>query len=106
MPNLVEKQGQFAVMISLLVLHAKQLGYVLTYGDAYRPPQADWGHPNSLHKMRLAVDFNLFIDGKYQTNSVAYLPLGVYWESIGGSWGGRFEDGDGNHFSLAHGGMR
>jgi len=103
-PNLVALQGQFAVKIALLILHAHELGYVLTFGDAYRPPEATWGHPNSLHKVRLAVDFNLFIDGKYQTDSVAYLPLGVYWESIGGSWGGRFEDG--NHFSLAYGGMR
>jgi len=30
--------------------------------------------------------------------------LGLYWESIGGSWGGRF--GDGNHFSLEHEGRR
>jgi hypothetical protein len=104
MANLVALQGELAVMTALLILHARALGYVLTYGDAYRPPEATWGHPDSLHKMRLAVDFNLFIDGKYQTDSLAYLPLGVYWESIGGTWGGRFEDG--NHFSLAYGGMK
>jgi len=102
--NLVTKQGIFAQKIARLLLHAEQLGYVLTFGDAYRPPEATWGHPNSLHKMRLAVDFNLFINGKYQSDSLAYLPLGVYWESIGGTWGGRFEDG--NHFSLAYEGMK
>jgi len=30
--------------------------------------------------------------------------LGEYWESIGGSWGGRF--GDGNHYSLKYKGRR
>jgi hypothetical protein len=28
----------------------------------------------------------------------------VFWESIGGSWGGRFNDG--NHYSLEHRGMK
>ena len=102
--NLVTKQGQFAQMIARLILHADALGYVVTFGDAYRSPDVSHGHPNSLHKMRLAVDFNLFIDGKYKTDSMAYLQLGRYWESIGGTWGGRFEDG--NHFSLEHEGMR
>ena len=30
--------------------------------------------------------------------------LGEYWESIGGSWGGRFNDG--NHYSLEHNGVK
>ncbi len=102
--SMVEKQGKFAVMSALLILHARALGYTLTYGDAYRRPEVTWGHPRSLHKMRLAVDFNLFIDGVYQTDSLAYIKLGTYWESIGGTWGGRFDDG--NHFSLSHEGMR
>lgn len=102
--NLVTLQGNFAQRIALLILHANALGYVVTFGDAYRPPEATWGHPNSNHKRRLAVDFNLFIDGKYQTDSLAYLPLGIYWESLGGSWGGRFEDG--NHFSWEYEGMK
>jgi len=53
------------------------------------------------------VDFNLFINGRYQDKSEAYLPLGEYWESLGGSWGGRFKSNpDGNHFSLEHNGVR
>ncbi|HBJ0947911.1 TPA: M15 family metallopeptidase, partial [Escherichia coli] len=32
---------------------------------------------------------------------------GEYWESLGGSWGGRFKSRpDGNHFSLEHNGVR
>ncbi|RAP72898.1 D-alanyl-D-alanine carboxypeptidase family protein [Candidatus Erwinia dacicola] len=53
------------------------------------------------------MDFNLFINGQYQTDSAAYLPLGEYWESLGGTWGGRFKSRpDGNHFSLEHNGVR
>lgn len=91
-------------MIALLVLHAEQLGFQLTYGDAFRDPRVQHGHKNSLHRKRLAVDFNLFLDGTWLTRTEDHLPLGEYWESIGGTWGGRFEDG--NHYSLAHEGMK
>ncbi|MBB9356801.1 M15 family metallopeptidase, partial [Escherichia coli] len=64
------------------------------------------GIRNSLHTLRLAVDFNLFINGEYQADTDAYRPLGEYWESIGGTWGGRFSRADGNHFSLEHNGMK
>ena len=91
-------------MIARLILHAEQLGYGLTFGDAFRPQNAKYGKKNSLHKKRLAVDFNLFKNGEYLTKTDDYLILGEYWESIGGSWGGRFNDG--NHFSLEHEGVR
>ena len=91
-------------MIALLILHAEQLGYELTFGEAYRMPDATHGHPTSLHKQRLAIDFNLFKDGKWLTTTKAHEPLGEYWESIGGTWGGRF--GDGNHYSIEHEGMK
>ena len=60
--------------------------------------------PNSLHYIRLAIDLNLFEAGKYLRSSKDHAVLGLYWESLGGSWGGRF--GDGNHYSLEHKGVR
>lgn len=102
--SLSDKQAHFTSMIARLILHAEQLGYQLTFGDAYRSPDVTYGHKDSLHRKRLAVDFNLFIDGQYMTKTDDYLKIGEYWESIGGSWGGRFNDG--NHFSLKHEGMR
>ena len=102
--TLSEKQQKFTVMVALLILHAEVLGYRLTFGDAYRDPRCPYGHPKSLHRKRLAIDLNLFRDGRYLKNTEDYRPLGEYWESLGGSWGGRF--GDGNHCSLAHGKMR
>ncbi|MGP1206079.1 M15 family metallopeptidase [Serratia sp. CY47279] len=112
--TLSEKQQLFTKLIAQLILWADEKGYHLTFGEAYRTPEQaalnakkGSGISNSLHTKRLAVDLNLFINGQYQTNSAAYLPLGEYWESIGGSWGGRFRDRpDGNHFSLEHEGVR
>ena len=109
--KLSDKQATFTVMIAKLILWADERGYKLTFGEAYRTPeQAELnarkglGIRNSLHTQRLAVDFNLFIDGQYMAGSESYKPLGEYWESIGGSWGGRFNDG--NHFSLEHNGVK
>jgi len=102
--KLSEKQQGFSLMIAELIIWGHANGYALTFGDAYRDIRCTYGHPESLHRSRLAVDFNLFIDGKYQTTTEAFTPLGEYWESIGGAWGGRFSDG--NHFSLEHKGMR
>ncbi|HIH5600372.1 TPA: M15 family metallopeptidase [Serratia marcescens] len=112
--TLSEKQQLFTKLIAQLILWADEKGMRLTFGEAYRTPEQaalnakkGSGISNSLHTKRLAVDLNLFINGQYQTNSAAYLALGEFWESLGGSWGGRFRDRpDGNHFSLEHEGVR
>jgi hypothetical protein len=104
--SLGNKQRKFTLMVAQLIQWAYDNGYELTVGDAYRDPRLHgqvgekkgYGASSSCHKLRLAIDLNLFIDGVYQMSSEAYTPLGEYWESIGGSWGGRFEDG--NHFSV------
>ena len=99
--SLRHKQSRFVRMVALLIIEAHRLGYELTFGDAY----ATTGHMrNSLHYQRLAIDLNLFRDGEYLVTTEDHLPLGEYWESIGGAWGGRFEDG--NHYSLSHQGRK
>lgn len=110
--TLGEKQRKFTLMVAQLIAWAYGHGYQLTFGDAFRDPRLHgpmgekkgYGQANSNHKLRLAVDFNLFKDGEYLMSTESYTPLGEYWESIGGSWGGRFQDG--NHFSLEHEGHR
>ncbi len=118
MLTLGQKQRIFARLIGRLIEHAYSNGYELTFGDAYRSPEAaaanaaaGTGIRNSLHTQRLAVDLNLFIDGIYQTDSAAHQPLGEFWESLSGDgytccWGGRFRRPDGNHYSIEHGGVR
>ena len=110
--TLLQKQQEFVLMISKLIQFAYENDYRLTFGDAYRDPRVhgdvgikkSYSSANSLHKSRLAVDFNLFKDGKFLTSTEDHRPLGEYWESLGGSWGGRFNDG--NHYSLEHNGRK
>ncbi|AQZ96547.1 M15 family metallopeptidase [Halopseudomonas phragmitis] len=110
--TLGQKQRRFTRMIGLLIEYAYQNGYELTFGDAYRDPRVhgqvgekkSYSSAGSLHKQRLAVDFNLFRDGRYLTQTEDHRLLGEYWESLGGAWGGRFNDG--NHYSLEHDGRR
>ena len=110
--TLGQKQRKFTRMIAQLIEYAYANGYELTFGDAYRDPRLhgevgvkkSYSSANSLHKSRLAVDFNLFKNGQYLTTTEAHRPLGEYWESIGGTWGGRFNDG--NHYSLEHQGRK
>lgn len=112
MATLREKQSMFARMVADLISHAGSIGYEVTMGDAYRDPRVHgevgvkmgYGHAMSCHKLRLAIDLNLFRDGQLLQGTDAHRELGEWWESCGGSWGGRF--GDGNHYSLEHEGMR
>jgi hypothetical protein len=93
--SLRERQSLFVRMVARLIDYADALGYELTFGDAY----ATSGHvAGSFHYSRLAIDLNLFKGGKYLTETEDHKPLGEFWEAIGGTWGGRFRDG--NHYSL------
>ncbi|EPS6889646.1 M15 family peptidase, partial [Providencia stuartii] len=89
--TLGEKQRKFTRMIADLIIFAYDNGYELTFSEAYRTPEqaalnakSGSGIKNSLHTQRLAVDFNLFKDGKYLTQTTDHKLLGEYWESIGG----------------------
>ncbi len=64
------------------------------------------GIRNSLHEQRLAIDFNLFKEGRYLQLTPEWQEMGEYWESLHplARWGGRF--GDGNHISLEHEGRK
>ena len=110
--SLLSKQSQFARMVPRLIDKAFELGYEVTLGDAYRDPRLfgavgvkqGYGHSKSCHKLRLAIDLNLFRNGKFLSSSEDHRALGEWWESQGGTWGGRFNDG--NHYSLEYEGMK
>ena len=113
--TLGEKQRRFTELVGRLITWAYANGFELTFGEAYRTPEqaalnakTGAGISNSLHTKRLAADLNLFIDGVYQTATEAYKPLGEYWKTLDpeAAWGGDFSKPDGNHFSLAHEGVR
>lgn len=95
--GLRKKQSEFARMVAKLIFYADMNGYEVTLGDAY----ATTGHSkNSFHYKRLAIDLNLFKDGKYLTETEDHKLLGECWKDMGGTWGGYFKHPDGNHYSL------
>lgn len=107
MATLNQQQWQFADMVGDLLWTARSMGYRVALGEAWRHPvMAAWyavrglGVRDSFHGKRLAIDLLLFKDGVYLADTEAYRPLGLHWESRGGTWGGRFKRKDGGHFSL------
>ena len=118
MPTLRQKQSIFAELVGRLIGHAYRQGFEITLGETYRTKeQAEWyaargmGIVNSLHTQRLAIDLNLFRNGRYLTTVEAYRPLGEWWERLSTKdytccWGGRFRPPDALHLSIAHDGRR
>jgi len=57
---------------------------------------------NSKHRQKLAIDLNLFVDGKYTAKKEDFKPLAEYWRSLhkdnvsGYDWGWDF-----NHFQMS-----
>lgn len=111
--TLREKQSLFLALVAELIQYAISEGYELTGGELYRSPEEaarlaalGKGIVNSLHTKRLAIDLNLFKDGKYLSSSKDHKFLGEWWERRHSlcRWGGRFKDG--NHYSLEHGGKK
>ncbi|SDP84261.1 M15 family metallopeptidase [Desulforhopalus singaporensis] len=102
--TLGQKQEHFAKMVTQLLVFAHIKGYRIRFGHAFRCTNCHAGNKNSLHKLKLAIDLNLFKDGKYLTSTEDHKQLGEFWESLGGAWGGRFNDG--NHYSLEHDGRK
>jgi len=82
--TLSEHQQEFALHIGYLLQHINAAGYACTFGDAYRSPLAfggmgekgPYGRNKSAHKQRLAVDLNLFKDGRYLDDTEDHRPIG------------------------------
>ena len=100
-------------MVGKLIAWIYANGYEAVLGECQRSKEQAQlnaakgiGIANSLHIKCLAIDIMLFKNGKYLTDTADYLKAGEYWESLGGSWGGRFKKPDGDHFSLEWEGVR
>jgi len=113
--TLGEKQEQFARMLGELLSWTHERGYKLRIGEVYRPPVTaryyaarGLGIARSLHRLKLAVDiaYARRANGEPLKTFEDWLPLGEYWESLGGAWGGRFRNRDVYHFSLPHRGVK
>ncbi len=112
--TLGQKQRLFARLVARLIDKAYELGYEVSLGDAFRDPRVhgvmgvrkSYSHPSSAHKIRLAIDLNLFKNGEFLEQSEDHRPLGEWWEQQHplARWGGRFNDG--NHYSFEHNGVK
>lgn len=117
--SLVNKQWIFLQNVAKLIQFAAAEGYVLTGGELYRTADQQkifLRNGQSLskyskHQDRLAIDLNLFIGGRYVTQTEQYEPLGIHWRALhplnvwGGDWNsnGNMQDerlSDGNHFEM------
>lgn len=112
--RLGQKQELFQEMIVEFKTWLFSEGYKIRGGDAFRDSRVHgkigekkgYGHKNSCHKYKLAEDLYIFMAGDILDTFEQHLPLGEKWESMGGSWGGRFGSVDCVHFSLEHNGSR
>lgn len=111
MLTLGKKQELFMHLLPSLLNKAHELGFEIRGGDLFRDPRVfgqagvklGYGSANSCHKLKLAIDLNLFRNDKFMTATEDHKALGEWWESQHElcRWGGRFQDG--NHYSLNHG---
>jgi len=107
--KLGKAQEIFALNIAQLIIIIFKFGFTCTLGEAHRPPEMaeiyekqGKGIKDSLHCMRLALDINLFQNGKYLTKTANHKVFGDIWEILhpNNRWGGRFKRKDGNHYEM------
>lgn len=106
--DLWHQQALFARDVGKLIAYIFGEGYSCTLGEAYRTveqakiyAQEGKGIVDSLHCQRLAIDLCLFSPkGIYLEDAPSYKEFGSFWESLDNAnrWGGKFSNGDANHF--------
>jgi hypothetical protein len=106
--KLGKRQELFASLIPSLLTKAFELGFQVRIGDCFRDPRVHgqygekiaYGHSSSNHKLKCAIDLNLFKDGVYLATTNDHDELGSWWEEQHPQcrWGGHYNDG--NHYEL------
>lgn len=112
MSELGDKQKKFMRLLPRLIDYIHEQGYECTGGDLLRDPRVfghvgtfkGYGHKNSNHKRKLAIDINLFLGGEYLDMTEDHQRFGEFWKSLDPDcrWGGDFPTPDGNHYSIAY----
>jgi len=98
-----DKRRRFTQMQALLIQYAQFLGYECAVDFVKRCEDCMVGHERSLHKLGLAVDLHLYLDGHYISTGASHTELHNFWDLLGGA---ERIDNDMNHYSVAHDGMR
>ena len=94
--TLGQRQRIFTRNVARLIEFAYDIGFELSFGNTTAPT----GLATSLHPQRLAIDLNLFRNGKYLRSTRSHEWLGAYWSNLHprNRWGGEF--GDGKHYET------
>lgn len=95
---LQRRQCEFTLAVSKLITRAVASGYRIKVQEWNRTLETQKEYVlkgvsrtlDSRHLDGLAVDVYLFQDELIIYGGLAYRPLGEYWETLGGQWGGRF----------------
>ena len=108
--KLGKKQELFMRLLPRLIDKAHELGFEIRGGDLFRDPRAHekmgvkgpYGSTNSKHKLKCAIDLNIFKDGKFIRTTKGHKELGEWWEEqhLLCQWGGNFGKKDGNHYEI------
>ena len=113
-----EHRVKFTHDVALLLQHGnKERGWEVALHYAYRSREEQWRlfdsgvsrTRNGQHPEGLAVDLVLYIDGRWQTRTEAYTPLGMFWQGLdpmngwGGSLWAKSDFYDGGHFQRTDG---
>ena len=121
MSDLLAKQQLFMRCFSKLLNWGQANGYEFTGGQLKRTQEeADTnaasgaGISNSLHRISLAVDLNIFKAGEWINTLDGYRPLGEFWKTLdpAACWGGDFRNSkglpkpDADHFSISYQGVK
>jgi len=103
--SLGAKRRAFTKAQAHLVIHAHMLGFEIAGKDWHRAASCGYGAKNSVHRSSLAIDFDLYIEGKWVPDGEhpAWSILHEFWELYGGA---KAIPGDANHFSFEYNGMR
>lgn len=98
--TLNDKQFLFARNYARLIEYAFSIGIPVTLGEVWRPPEMqkiyyETGRSavkiSRYHGKKLAGDLWIILGGKFRKDFYTYLPLGKFWEKLGGVWGGRWK---------------
>lgn len=113
--SMVAKQAEFLLDMCKLIQYATHNDFVVTAGEAFRTLEQQQIYLktgrsktlNSQHLERLAMDLNIFKDGRLCGHDEIE-PIGKFWESLngrnrwGGSWRGAVEAGRSHFIDSPH----
>lgn len=98
--TLSERQRIFSKNVAKLILWAAENGIEVVIGEVQRTLDQQRLYVragksrtmDSKHLLKLAVDFALFVDGKYTVAREPHAKMGAYWKSLHpcNVWGGDF----------------